>query len=68
MIIILKVLFHPKTMGQEGDTTSEDKEVYYLWKCFIDPNINHSSGLPSYRKPKEVLNEMLKLMSTLSPR
>lgn len=56
MIIILEVLFHPNTMGQD------------LWKGFIDPNTNHSSGLPSYRKPKEALNEMLKLMSVLSPR
>lgn len=68
MIIILKVLFHSKTMGQECDTASENKEAYYLWKCFIDPNTNHSSGLPSYRKPKEVLNEMLILISMLSPR
>lgn len=68
MIIILKVVFHPNTMGQEWDATTENKQVYYLRKCFIDPNTNHSPALPSYRKPKEVLNEMLKLMPVLSSR
>lgn len=63
-MVNLDILFYPKNMGYECDTATENKQE--VDSNFSDSNKNPNSSLLRYRRPREVLNEMLKLTFTFS--